>query len=73
MMSSLSIWHVLIVGGVVALYVVPVALILRRMGYSPAWVLLWFIPVVNAIGLWIIATAKVWPKERGRLSTALDS
>lgn len=73
MMGSLSFWHVLIVGGVIALYVVPVALILRRMGYSPAWVLLWFIPVVNAIGLWIIATATVWPRERVPSSTARDS
>ncbi len=41
---------------------IPMARILRRMGYSRAWALLWLIPLVNIVALWILAFSK-WPRE----------
>jgi uncharacterized membrane protein YhaH (DUF805 family) len=41
--------------------VVPVAVILQRIGRSPWWALLFAVPVVNVIGLWMLAFAR-WPK-----------
>ena len=41
---------------------VPVMQILKRTGFSRAWVLVIFVPVVNLIFLWIYAF-KRWPVE----------
>nr|WP_283829338.1 hypothetical protein [Bradyrhizobium diazoefficiens] len=42
----------------------PIARILSRIGFSPLWALLAFIPFANLIGLWALALAD-WPiKER---------
>jgi hypothetical protein len=38
----------------------PVALILRRAGFSMWWSVLWAIPVVNIIALWVFSLAP-WP------------
>jgi hypothetical protein len=38
----------------------PVALILRRAGFSRWWSILWAIPVVNIIALWVFALVP-WP------------
>jgi hypothetical protein len=38
----------------------PVALILRRAGFSRWWCILWAIPVVNIIALWVFALVP-WP------------
>ncbi len=43
---------------------IPVAKILGRLGYSKVFVVLAFIPLVNIIGLWILANA-TWPKLPG--------
>ncbi len=45
------------------LIVLPVALIVGKAGYSRAWALLAFIPIVNLIALWLFAFAK-WPALR---------
>jgi hypothetical protein len=34
--------------------------ILRRMGFSPWWVLVGILPIVNVIGLWRLSKAR-WP------------
>jgi predicted ABC-type exoprotein transport system permease subunit len=47
---------------VMLILVVPTAKILRRIGYSRAWALLWLIPIVNIIALWVLASAK-WPRD----------
>jgi energy-coupling factor transporter transmembrane protein EcfT len=39
----------------------PVVRILKRVGYSPFWVIIAFIPIVNLIGLWVFAFAN-WPR-----------
>jgi hypothetical protein len=38
----------------------PVALVLRRTGFSRWWCILWAIPVVNIIALWVFALVP-WP------------
>lgn len=44
---------------------IPGASILKKAGYSRAWVLLAFVPFVNLIAFWIFAFAR-WPVLRGR-------
>jgi hypothetical protein len=51
--------QILIVLGL-AIVLLPFAKILRRTGYSGWWVLLWFVPVVNIIALWLWAFGR-WP------------
>jgi hypothetical protein len=41
---------------------IPVMQILRRTGFSRAWVLILFVPVVNLVFLWIYAFTR-WPVE----------
>lgn len=38
-----------------ALVIYPVGLILKRLGYSPLWSIVAFIPIINLIGLWAVA------------------
>jgi len=40
--------------------VIPIAKILRRMGFNAAWCLVYFVPIANLIGLWLIAYLP-WP------------
>lgn len=47
---------------VVALVAYPVGKILSRIGFSPLWAILAFLPIVNLLGLWIVALAE-WPKR----------
>ena len=37
-----------------------VARILRRMGHSPYWCLLYFVPVANLVAIWVLAYVR-WP------------
>ena len=41
---------------------VPVMQILKRTGFSRAWVLILFVPLVNLVFLWIYAFTR-WPVE----------
>ena len=41
---------------------VPIMQILKRTGFSRAWVLILFVPLVNLVFLWIYAF-KRWPVE----------
>jgi hypothetical protein len=45
---------------VLLIFMTPVVRIITRTGYSGWWSLLLFIPVVNIVGLWILAFVK-WP------------
>lgn len=60
-MGAFSIWHILILVLIVAVfYVPPVVKILRRMGFSGWWVLIGIISPLNIIALWVLAYAN-WP------------
>ena len=43
---------------------VPLSVIFRRLGYSPAWGLLAFVPLVYVLLLWILALRR-WPALTG--------
>jgi hypothetical protein len=58
-MGEFSVFHWLVVFALLAIPV-PFARILTRTGHSPLWCLLYFLPLVNLIALWILAF-KSWP------------
>ena len=62
---GLSFAHILILAVVLAIYIVPIVMILRKAGYSGWWVLILFVPLVNIIMLWVFAFAN-WPILRGQ-------
>jgi len=65
-MGAFSIWHwlfVLVFFGV--FWLIPVWLILKKAGYSPAWSLFCFIPILNVLLLWVFAFAQ-WPSLKSR-------
>jgi len=39
---------------------IPIARILTRIGYSKWWTIVYFIPFVNIVGIWILAYSR-WP------------
>lgn len=60
-MGSFSIWHWLIVlVFFVGFYLIPMWIIIKRIGKSPALSLLLLVPGVSTIVLWYLALAK-WP------------
>ena len=52
-------WFILIV----AVIIYPVGRILGRIGFSPLWSILVFLPFLNLIGLWMLAFTE-WPEKR---------
>ncbi len=54
-------WLFFVVMVAVVLY--PVGRILGRIGLSPLWSLLIFIPVVNLIALWVLSFSE-WPLDK---------
>ena len=58
-MGSLSIWHILIVA-ILFSPIIAVAKILKRMGFSPFWSILYIVPVLGIFSLFFLAGAK-WP------------
>lgn len=46
----------------IAVVIYPIGRILRRMGFSPLWSILAFIPLLNLIALWVVAFAD-WPRR----------
>jgi hypothetical protein len=53
-------WFIVMMAAVIY----PVGRILARIGFSPLWSIVMFIPVVNLIALWILAFTE-WPSGRG--------
>lgn len=46
-----------------AIFLYPIGRILNRIGLSPFWSLLFLVPLVNVIALWILAFID-WPHKR---------
>jgi hypothetical protein len=44
----------------VAFILYPTGRILRRLGFSPLWSILMFLPLINVVALWVLAFAE-WP------------
>ena len=60
--GAFSLWHLIIVLIMLAIFVVPYVKIIKKAGYSGWWVLVVFIPLINLIMLWVFALAR-WPVE----------
>ncbi|WP_395021326.1 hypothetical protein [Dongia sp.] len=60
-MMAWSAWHWVVFAAFAALILYPVGRILTRIGFSPFWSIIVFIPLANLIGLWILALS-VWPR-----------
>ena len=71
-MGSFSVWHLLIVLIFLSIYVVPIALILRKAGYSMAWAILSIVPLFGVILLWVLALNK-WPIERALSERTIEN
>jgi hypothetical protein len=56
-------WVVFLV--MAALVIYPLGRILGRLGLSPFWSILAFVPLFNLIGLWVLAFVD-WPARRGQ-------
>jgi predicted PurR-regulated permease PerM len=52
--------HLLVISIVLATFLIPIQEILHRTGHSRWWCLLMFVPLVNWIGLWVLAYVR-WP------------
>ncbi|HEX2727629.1 MAG TPA: hypothetical protein VHN20_17530 [Beijerinckiaceae bacterium] len=59
-----SVWHWIFFALGVALVVYPTGRILARLGFSPLWAVVVFIPFFNVLGLWVLAFAE-WPRDAG--------
>ncbi len=62
LMGTFSIWHWLVLLIVVVLPPIVSIPTLRKAGWNGWWCLLWYLPLVNVIFLWVFAFAK-WPNE----------
>jgi hypothetical protein len=60
-LETLSPVHWLILLAIVVVLVWPIVIILKRMGFSGWWSALFFLPLGNVVGLWILAKVR-WPK-----------
>lgn len=65
MIAYWSAWHWIMFTLFAVVFLYPVGVILRRIGYSPFWALLAFFPLLNLIGLWIVAFSR-WPADAGQ-------
>jgi hypothetical protein len=57
--------HWLIFAVVIAAVAYPIGRILARIGFSPLWAVLTFVPVANLVAVWVLALSP-WPGERPR-------
>ncbi len=64
MMDMSSIWHWLLFAVAAALILYPAGRILGRLGFSPLWAAIIFVPLANIVGLWIVALT-AWPRCKG--------
>jgi len=62
-MTSFGLAHWIFFVGMVALVLYPIGRILGRVGFSPFWSLLVFVPIVNLIALWVFAFSD-WAAKR---------
>jgi predicted PurR-regulated permease PerM len=60
MYGGMSFGGVILAAIVLAVFLIPIARILRRAGFSRAWCLLFLVPFGNIVGLWVFAYTR-WP------------
>ncbi|MBN9071789.1 MAG: hypothetical protein J0H34_09330 [Rhizobiales bacterium] len=62
MIGYWSPWHWVAFFLFAGVVIYPIGRILARLGYSPFWSILAFVPIANLVGLWIVALAE-WPRN----------
>lgn len=68
-MGSFSLLHWMVVLIILTVIFIPFIRILQRAGRSGWWILLWFVPIANVIGLWVFAFSR-WPAlDKARYTT----
>ena len=63
-MGYWSAWHWIVFAAFAALVLYPTGRILSRIGFSPFWSVVAFIPFANLAGLWFVALT-AWPRDKG--------
>lgn len=58
--GSMSLWHWIFFILSVVIFGVPIAKILTRAGWSRWWTIVFFVPLLNLIILWVFAFGR-WP------------
>lgn len=64
LMAGYGLGHWIFFVVMVAVLLYPIGRILGRIGLSPFWSVLAFIPLVNLIALWVLAFVD-WPRKEG--------
>jgi hypothetical protein len=59
-MGGFGIWHIVILAILVVVFILPISKILQRAGWNGWLSLLWLIPGVNIVMLWVFAFGS-WP------------
>jgi hypothetical protein len=55
--------HLFIICAIIEMLVaIPGGVVLKRIGYSPWWALLCFIPILALLSLWLLAFTR-WPRD----------
>ena len=62
-MGPLSFFHWIVTVVFLFIYIFPVAMIMKKAGYSGWWCLLGLVPLLNIIMIWVFAFA-TWPNLR---------
>jgi predicted PurR-regulated permease PerM len=62
--TGFGVTHWLFFAALVAVLLYPIGRILNRVGLSPFWSVLALVPLINMIGLWILAFVD-WPGQKG--------
>ena len=65
--ASMGPVHWLVFVTLVAFGIYPIGTILRRIGFSPLWSVLVFVPIVNVVAVWILALVE-WPQHQINVS-----
>jgi hypothetical protein len=47
------------------IFALPVMEVIHKAGYSRLWILVWFVPLLNIIMLWVFAFSR-WPSQGAR-------
>ena len=62
-LASVGPVHWLAFVALVAFAIYPIGTLLRRIGFSPLWSILIFVPIVNVVAIWILALVE-WPEDQ---------
>jgi hypothetical protein len=68
----MALWHLILILIVLLLLVLPIWRILKRLGLSPWLSLLYLVPLVNLICLWVLAYTR-WPNVIERRDPRLEN